>query len=65
MIFVFAGDKFLPEYSDDFDDKIRDLERNDPAKFARLGGWHIKYSDDARSIIRSGREKTIVDDDAG
>lgn len=63
MIIVFAGEKFLPEYKDDFDTKIVNEyssfynKVNDNTLFAKqyTPAYKIKYSDSDEDLIRSGR----------
>ena len=52
-IFVFAGDKFLPEFRDSFDDKIFFDNKN---PYIAIGErWKAKYSDSTLRFVVQGR----------
>jgi hypothetical protein len=51
MILVFNGETFLPEVSDSWDDEIIDNELFG----SKDNWWMAKYSDKAKTLVRSGR----------
>lgn len=52
MLLVFKGETFLPEVADSWDDEIKDntLFRH---------WWEVKYSNEARTLVRSGRLRSF------
>lgn len=54
ILIVFNGENFLPEEKDSFDDEI---ENN--TLFGTGNWWKAKYSDEARTLVRSGRWVSI------
>lgn len=49
IIFTFAGHDFLPEYSDEFDDRFNG-DKNNPY-FKTLEFYKTKYSDVDRTLV--------------
>jgi len=50
FVFVFAGEKIIPEYYDAFDPRFAGN-----TIFGVGNDWMVKYSDSARTLVRSGR----------
>lgn len=65
MVICFWGDLFVPEVTDDMDMHIQgilnDSSHQDHLDYTHLFGFHMKYSDSNKTLVRSGRLKTMSD----